>query len=148
MIKYFPPAEAFLAKFPALDLGNPARQGQQNEYDLVLQALMKRIISTVGIDERAYYETYPDIEDAVAGGNLPSGLYHFSTYGYFERRMAVPASFDEAWYLATYPDVGLAIADGEYPDAEGHYLETGLREWRAPCEGCSEDVGLWHQTLS
>lgn len=147
MIKYFPPAEAFLAKFPALDLANQAREGEQNDYDIVLLALMKRIITSVGIDELNYFETYPDIEEAVARGDLPNATFHFANYGFFERRMGVPKSFTEDWYLATYPDVSLAIADGEYPDAKGHYVETGLREWRAPCEGSSEDVNLWHQTL-
>lgn len=148
MIKYFPPAEAFLAKFPALDLANQAREGEMNDYDKVLLALTKRIIMTVGIDERLYFETYPDIENAVADGELPSAVFHFANYGYFERRWAIPSSFDEDWYITTYPDVVLAIADGEYADAREHFLESGFREWRAPCEGCSEDVGLWHQTLN
>lgn len=147
MIKYFPPADSFLAKFPALDLANQASELEMTESDKVLVALMKRIIATVGIDEMQYFQDYPDIEDAVAAGDIPSGTHHFANFGFFERRLGVPASFDESWYLSTYPDVSLAIAEGEYADAKMHFVETGLREWRAPCEGSSEDVGLWHQTL-
>lgn len=147
MIKYFPPAEVFLAKFPALDLSNPARGDKATENDEAVHLMIESIISGVGIDQMQYFETYPDIEEAVASGQLPSAAAHFSRYGYFERRVAIPNSFDKDWYLATYPDVGVAIADGEYPDAATHYIETGVREWRSPCEGCADEVVRWHQVL-
>ncbi len=147
MIRYFPPAEVFLAKFPGLDLTNPSHAEQAGPLDETVRFMVERLIRGVGINQNLYFETYPDIEDAVSNGQLPSGTFHFARYGYFERREALPNSFDNSWYLATYPDVGVALADGDYPDAAAHYLETGLREWRSPCDGCADDVVQWHQVL-
>jgi SAM-dependent methyltransferase len=106
-------------------------------------------------DEAWYLLTYPDVAEAVAGGEFASGRAHYLGYGRREGRLpagaaapggagakdapgaadATAAGFDEAWYLARYPDVAEAVRRGDLRSGLEHYLACGRQEGRFPSRG-------------
>src|SRR4051812_8296500 len=80
-----------------------------NSYDEFLD-ILKILLRSVAVDEAWYLSQYPDIAEAVAGGELKSARQHFIDTGYFEGRLPGPLKVDEAWYLSEYPDVAEGIA--------------------------------------
>jgi hypothetical protein len=74
-------------------------------------------------DESFYRAVNPDIAEAVAAGNFPSGRFHYETTGFDEGRTGF--ALDRAWYCRTYPIAAVEIAQGDYWDADHHYLEAG-----------------------
>ncbi len=63
-----------------------------------------------GFDEDWYLARYPDVADAVGDGRLPSGLFHYRTYGWKEKRdFCDPARLFEYRPRSTRrrPDVGV-----------------------------------------
>jgi hypothetical protein len=102
-----------------------------NTYDEFLD-IIRLVLRSVTVDEAWYLTEYPDIAEAVAGGEVKSARHHFIDSGYFEGRLPCPLEVDEAWYLAEYPDVAEGIERGEIQSARQHFLEHGYEEGRLP----------------
>jgi hypothetical protein len=74
-------------------------------------------------DEAYYRGAYPDIDQAVVDGHMPSGRHHYEICGFDEGRTAF--ALDRAWYCRTYPIAAVEIAAGGWQDPEQHWLEVG-----------------------
>lgn len=105
--------------------------------------------SVESFDEAWYLASYPDVQEAVARGDFPSGRAHYLGYGRREGRLpsgatapkgadargaedAAAAGFDEAWYLAEYPDVAESVRRGDLRSGLEHFLACGRDEGRFP----------------
>jgi hypothetical protein len=74
-------------------------------------------------DEAFYLAVHPDIAQAIALGNLPSGRYHYETCGFDEGRAGF--ALDRAWYCRNYPIAAIELSLGDYLDADQHWLSIG-----------------------
>ncbi len=74
-------------------------------------------------DEAFYLERYQDIAEAVAGGGLPSGAYHYQHFGFREERE--PCAVDKAWYCQTYPIAAVELGQGDAFDPVDHWITLG-----------------------
>jgi hypothetical protein len=100
-------------------------------------------------DEAWYLASYPDVQDAIARGDLASGRAHYLGSSRREGRLpsgatapkaadaqgaedAAAAGFNEAWYLAEYPDVAEALRRGDLRSGLEHFLAFGRKEGRLP----------------
>lgn len=81
--------------------------------------------------ESVYLADNPDVAQAVARGDLASGLQHYQTDGAAEQRLGV-MSLDEQFYLAQNPDVAASVAEGGFASGLHHYLAFGAKEGRDP----------------
>jgi hypothetical protein len=101
--------------------------------------------------EADYAALYPDIRDAIAAGNLPSGWAHYDRHGREEGRLL--CRFDEAFYLRSYPmvaaelDKGLAATPLEhfvlYGTGRGYIPHPAAARAANPAAGASAFGGLW-----
>jgi hypothetical protein len=98
----------------------------------LLAELMRFRIAAIAFDESWYLNTYPDVRDAVARGDVASGHAHYLKAGYFENRMPHAIRVAEAWYLNAYPDVADALRKKLYPSGQAHFEQVGFREGRLP----------------
>ena len=94
-------------------------------------------------DESSYLERYTDVREAVASGQLHSGLAHFVNDGYLEGRSGLAYPVDEEWYIKTYPDVALAIKSGKVRNAAHHFQIFGFNEGRIPGRAFQKTVAQW-----
>ena len=94
-----------------------------------------------------YLNRYADIAAAVNSKVIPSGFYHYVTYGIAEFRLGAalaPVSgdaqsfFDEWAYRAMNPDVAAAIAAGTITSGWAHFEAYGQFEGRQPSQLFSE----------
>jgi hypothetical protein len=100
-------------------------------YDSLL-AIIRRILSTIDVDEAWYLGQYDDIARAVRSGAVISGRRHFIEDGYFEGRLPFPIVVDERWYLEQNPDVAKDVLAGRVASAQAHFDADGYREGRLP----------------
>ncbi|HTT79238.1 MAG TPA: hypothetical protein VMF86_06125, partial [Stellaceae bacterium] len=78
------------------------------------QALLKRALADVEIDEAWYLRQYSDVREGVARGDSASAAEHFRNCGYLEGRMPAEPQVDEIWYRARNPDVSAGIRAGTF----------------------------------
>lgn len=83
-------------------------------------------------NEEWYLANNPGVAEAVAGGRLTSGLFHFSRYGQFESRDPNPI-FNTAFYLDANPEVAQAVGRNQLTAIE-HFIEYGQLENRDPSQ--------------
>jgi SAM-dependent methyltransferase len=93
-------------------------------------------------DEQGYLAANPDVREAVAAGNLASGLDHFYGWGWQEQRPGVTATADPlsaksrrqlrpppgvAWPVLNLPGINLTVsaADTMLGESDAHYLSVG-----------------------
>lgn len=119
--------------------GKPMVTMPQEAFTRLLEAAMSG-----SFDEAAYVDRQQDIRAGVVAGEIPSGLRHFASHGFFEGRSTLSYPVDADWYLATYPDVQKAIQSGQVRDAEHHFEVFGYSEGRVPNPEYQAIVGEWH----
>lgn len=82
-------------------------------------------------DEDTYLKLNPDVQNAVARGELSSGLNHYLEFGLKEKRNS-GSQFNEYFYLNQYKDVAAAVNRGLFQNAFEHFLRFGQYELRIP----------------
>lgn len=98
-------------------------------------------------DGLGYLKAYPEIEEAVRSGRIPSALEHYIRQGRAEGRRYLLAGrglpnagtleelirpeFDGLAYALKNPDIGWGVRHNVVPSALHHYVHSGLREGRA-----------------
>jgi hypothetical protein len=75
-------------------------------------------------DEEFYLANNPDVAQAVARDEWPSGYTHWCVNGRARGRAAAPA-IDIDWYLSAYPAAALEIAEGAFSSVAEHYFCCG-----------------------
>ncbi len=75
------------------------------------------------VDEAFYLARYADVAEAVAGGGMPSGAYHYQHFGFREGRE--PCAVDKAWYCQTYPIAAVELGQGDALDPADHWITLG-----------------------
>jgi hypothetical protein len=119
---------------------SPMRQlgfGEASKSDITMtrgqfEKLLRSMLRYVEADEAWYRNTYPDVDEAIRNGTVPSARDHFVSSGYFEGRKRGRVLVDEQWYLAQYPDVAEGIELGEFMSAQQHFDSHGEKEGRLP----------------
>jgi hypothetical protein len=96
------------------------------------EELLRAMLRYVAVDEAWYRDAYPDVDEAIRNGTVPSAQDHFVSSGYFEGRKRGRVVVDEQWYLAEYPDVAEGIELGELLSAQQHFDSHGEKEGRLP----------------
>jgi hypothetical protein len=96
------------------------------------EELLRTMLRYVAVDEAWYRDAYPDVDEAIRKGTVPSAQDHFVSSGYFEGRKRGRVLADEKWYLAEYPDVAEGIELGEFMSAQQHFDYHGEKEGRLP----------------
>lgn len=96
------------------------------------EALLRKFLNAVEIDETWYRTTYADVDQAIRDGVVKSARDHFVASGYFEGRLPCEVAVDEDWYFKTYPDIAAAVKAGEVGSAREHFLAFGYAEGRLP----------------
>jgi hypothetical protein len=96
------------------------------------QALIRKLLACIPVDEAWYRNAYKDIDEAIAAGHIASAKEHFVADGYFEGRLPGKITVDEAFYISQYPDVAEGIGDGEINSAQEHFETHGFSEGRLP----------------
>jgi hypothetical protein len=142
---YFPMNEVFLARVTTLPAAHNADVSAETK---VLGGLISSAIETAGIDERRYFDLYPDVEEEVNAGRIQSATQHFAHHGYFERRIGVLRTFDSAFYMQRYPDLDFLLDEDSDKGPVQHFLEFGWREWRLPCEAAEAEAEVWRKALT
>ena len=113
----------------------------------LLKALLRTIVQCTPFSEEFYLESYPDIAEAYAAGQIPDLHRHYVEFGYFEGRTGAPAPVDEAYYANLYKDVGQAMLTGDVKSAAEHYLHSGSAEGRIPSPQLKPVVDSWMELL-
>lgn len=80
--------------------------------------------------EKWYLDTYPDVNEAVEGGIVGSGLSHYVASGIYEGRFPFELKLDAQDYVTKHTDVGDAIEEGFFATAQDHFREVGYTEGR------------------
>ena len=97
-----------------------------------LAQVLKIRIGEIFVDERWYISKYPDVVDALKGGDLSTASDHYNLHGYYEHRMPYAILVDEEWYLEAYEDIALAVKAGTFMSGQMHFDVAGYREGRIP----------------
>ncbi len=95
-------------------------------------AMIRFLLQGVEVDEDWYRAQYPDVDEAIRAGVVPSAREHFLNDGYFEGRMPFQIPVDEAFYLKENPGLAEFIERGEIESAQRHFDDNGYREGRRP----------------
>ena len=136
--------------------GGPRARLFWSEIDLGLYAALSHGYVEQGFDETAYLDLHEDVKNAVAAGELKSGLEHFTRYGHAELR-AVPIlpvrDWPEEVYLRQHPDVRESVAAGTLSGGLEHYIRFGQFEGRLLWKSgppCLSQVPLirWESAMS
>lgn len=109
----------------------------------LFKLLLERALASGEFDEQQYLQKNPDIKEGVQRRQVVSAAWHYTRFGYFEKRRGGTPLVDEAWYRRTYPDVAHAIRAGRIRSASEHFEIAGAKEWRAPSEGRISEVREW-----
>lgn len=113
----------------------------------LLRGLIQAAVARAPFSGEFYLQTYPDIAEAHAAGNIPDLHRHFVESGFFEGRFGMPPGVDEAFYTSYYKDVGQAVARGDIVSAGEHYLRQGAAEGRVPNKQIKPEVDYWISVL-
>jgi|GEM_PF-4184867 len=98
-------------------------------------------------DEQEYLRRNDDVRALVKSKKLVSGLQHFVSDGYAERRASLRIPVDDSWYRATYPDVAREIASGKLKDGPDHFAQFGFHEGRVPAKAYEGEIGEWRELV-
>lgn len=98
----------------------------------LLRMLLQALARNLPFSEEFYLQSYPDIAEAHAQGQIEDLHAHFVELGFFEGRAGAPPPVDEAFYLSTYRDVADAVQRGDVKSGAEHYLRSGAAEGRVP----------------
>jgi hypothetical protein len=101
-------------------------------FENFIQSVTERGINplTLYFNEGAYLAQNPGVAEAVAAGDLTSGLEHYLLFGREEGRPAPTQFFNEGQYLARNPDVAVAVGTGQVASGFEHFVQTGFFEGR------------------
>ncbi len=113
----------------------------------LLRALLQALVAGQPFSEEFYLQTYPDIAEAHAAGQIANLRNHFVELGFFEGRMGSTPTVDEAYYQDLYKDVAAAVQRGDIGSASEHYLRAGAAEGRVPNEAARPMVEGWMTVL-
>ena len=113
----------------------------------LLRTLLQSLVERMEFSEEFYLETYPDIAEAYAAGQIPDLRRHFIDLGFFEGRVGFPPGVDEAYYTGLYKDVGAAVERGDIASAAEHYLRSGAAEGRVPNARLKPVIDGWTSVL-
>lgn len=113
----------------------------------LLKALLQAAAGSAPFDAAFYLNSYPDIAEAHAAGEIPDLRRHFVETGFFEGRLGGLPEFDERFYIGAYPDVAEAVRNGEMKSGTEHYLRSGASEGRVPTEAARPAVEAWMMVL-
>jgi len=113
----------------------------------LLKTLLRTLVSCAPFSEEFYLETYPDIAEAYAAGQIPSLRQHFLDHGYFEGRVGAPAEVDEEFYTDLYKDVVQGMLRGDVKSATDHYDSSGYAEGRTPSAALKPTIDKWLAVL-
>jgi hypothetical protein len=113
----------------------------------LLKSLLKTIAECVPFSEEFYLETYPDIAEAYAAGQIPNLREHFVELGFFEGRFGAAPPVDEAYYTNVYKDVAQAVLRGDVKSGAEHYQRSGHAEGRIPSAQMKPFVDAWVSVL-
>ena len=94
-------------------------------------------------DPAWYLRRYPEVADAIAGGEWRCALHHFLCNPAPQHYEALEW-FSEAYYSATYPDVAAGVAAGRFRNGYEHFVRHGAAERRRP----HPDIDLVHYHAS
>ncbi len=109
----------------------------------LLRQLLQTIAAALPFSEEFYLETYPDLSESYAAGNIGDLHRHFVEQGFFEGRFGFPPQVDEAFYTGLYKDVAEAVRRGDVKSGTEHYLRSGAAEGRVPNAQVQPDVEHW-----
>ncbi|WP_264712101.1 hypothetical protein [Limobrevibacterium gyesilva] len=113
----------------------------------MLRFLLQTMVADSPFSEEFYLETYPDIAEAYAAGQIPDLKRHYVELGFFEGRMGAPAPVDEAYYTSLYKDVAAAVQRGDVKSGAEHYQRSGASEGRIPNAQLKALVESWAAVL-
>ena len=113
----------------------------------IFRFLLKSYLKQAGFPEAQYIESYEDLSEAQANGQIGSPLDHFVSHGVSEKRV-VPVEVDEDYYLDKNKDVEAGVIAGTIESAQSHFENYGYKEGRTPSEGLEELVEKWNELLS
>ena len=113
----------------------------------LLRGLLQAVVARAPFSSDFYLNTYPDIADAHAAGDIPDLHRHYVESGFFEGRFGSPPTVDEAFYTTYYKDVGQAVTRGDIASATEHYLRQGSAEGRIPNRQIKPEVDYWISLL-
>ncbi|MFT3988308.1 hypothetical protein [Aestuariivirga sp.] len=98
-------------------------------------------------DEADYLSRNDDVRALVEKGTLLSGLQHYVSDGYTERRASLKIPVDDPWYRKIYPDVAEQITAGQFKDSADHFTRSGFQEGRVPAEIYAGDIAEWREIV-
>jgi hypothetical protein len=111
----------------------PAREGLRCLASLAeIKALIARFLAGIPVNERWYFDNYPDVRAVAERDSNFTANIHFVQNGYFESRLPFEMQVDEDWYLKAYPDVAEQVQKSNLPSGSYHYVKYGYREGRMP----------------
>jgi hypothetical protein len=113
----------------------------------LLRSLLQAVVARAPFSAEFYLQTYPDIADAHAAGDIPDLHRHYVESGFFEGRFGAPPAVDEAFYTTYYKDIGQAVTRGDVASATEHYLRQGAAEGRIPNRQIKPEVDYWISVL-
>lgn len=113
----------------------------------LLKALIQAAVERQPFSEAFYFETYPDLQQAAAAGQLGDAHRHFVDTGYFEGRVGIAPEVDEDFYAALYPDVAEAVAGRRIESLFSHYVASGVAEGRVPSAAAKPEIDSWMALL-
>jgi len=113
----------------------------------LLKSLIQAIVASGPFNEDFYLETYPDLAEAFAAGQISDLRRHYIDLGFFEGRIGAPPPVDEAYYTSLYQDVGAAVQRGDVTSGTEHYLRSGAAEGRVPNAQMKSVVDSWISVL-
>jgi hypothetical protein len=73
---------------------------------------IKKLLTSVPVDEAWYRATYPKVAKAIDDGILPSAAEHYVASGYFDGLVPFDISIDTDWYITRYGPVRTELAQG------------------------------------
>jgi len=97
-------------------------------------------ISSIFLDAKWYFDTYPDVKAAFGKRGPPGAKEHFVKFGYFEHRMPYFIQIDEPWYCSKHEDVERAVSEQRFPNGQAHFEALGYAEGRLPYPGFTLEV--------
>ncbi len=117
---------------PAGPTEPPAPPPPPPRFENFIQSLTERGLNPLSLyfNEGGYLAQNPAVAEAVATGELTSGLQHYLLFGRAEGRPAATQFFDEGQYLARNSDVAVAVGTGQVASGFEHFVQTGFFEGR------------------
>ncbi|MBU6498638.1 MAG: hypothetical protein KGJ41_10160 [Rhodospirillales bacterium] len=113
----------------------------------LLRALLAGLAAAQPFSEAFYLETYPDIAEAFAAGQIDDLQRHFVDHGFFEGRLGAAPQVDEEYYVSAYEDVAGAVRRGDVASGMEHYLRSGAAEGRVPNARLKPEIEAWVAVL-